>query len=94
MTELGEDLRICQSERTAARVIEGRGVVIVIDQQKLHTLNEVGTRVWELADGRALSEIVDAVTAEFEVERAQALDDVRKFVEEMCGLGAIELRKA
>ena len=46
---------IRQAERTASRVIDGRAVVIVLDAQTLHTLNAVGTRVWELADGRSLA---------------------------------------
>jgi hypothetical protein len=82
-----------RAERSAFRVIGGAAVVVVIDQNTLHTLNEVGTRVWELLDGsRSLGEITDVIVDEFEVERPDALADVDRFVEELLGLGAVETR--
>lgn len=80
-----------QSERTASRVIDGKAVVIVLDAQKLHTLNEVGTRVWELADGRSLASIADALAADFEVDRETALADAMRFADQLRALGAIDL---
>lgn len=80
-----------QSERIAARVIDGKAVVIVLDAHRLHTLNEVGTRVWELADGRSLASIADALAADFEVDRETALADATRFVAELQALGAIDL---
>lgn len=84
---------IKQSSRTASRVVEGSAVVIVIDQQKLHTLNEVGTFVWSAAgtEGRTVDDIIGAVVDEFEVERDVASKDVLGFVEQLIGLGALEV---
>jgi hypothetical protein len=73
MTALGELLgewsrcEVRQSERTASRVIDGKAIVITIDQNELHVLNGVGTRVWQLLDGRELGAVVEAIVAEFEV---------------------------
>lgn len=87
---LTETTRVEQSPRTAARVVEGRALVIVIDDRKLHALNGVGTRVWELAEGgRTLGEIADALVREFEVTREVALADARQFVSELIALGAM-----
>ena len=83
---------LCQSERTACRVIDGKAVVITIDQNQLHVLNSVGTRVWELADGRSFGQIVAGIVEEFEVDAAQARLDVRCFVEQLLALGALQLR--
>ena len=91
---LSETTRVEQSPRTAARVVEGRALVIVIDDRKLHALNGVGTRVWELADGRTLGEIADALVAEFEVTRDVALADARQFVSELIALGAMRAGSA
>ena len=88
--ELPEQQRVRQADRTASRVIEGKAVVITIDSNRLHVLNPVGSRVWELSDGRSLSELVDAVVAEFEVERPRAALDVRTFVRELLQMGALE----
>ena len=88
--------RVKQSPRTASRLVEGSAVVIVIDQQKLHTLNEVGTFVWTAAGpaGRTLDEIVSAVVEEFEVDREVASADVRDFVERLVGMGAFHVEPA
>jgi hypothetical protein len=79
------------AERSASRVIDGTAVVVVIDTQKLHTLNELGTRVWELFDGRSIGEIADSVVEQYEVERSVALADLVRFAEEMVKLGALEV---
>jgi len=83
--------RIVQAERTASRCIDGRAVVISIDQNRVHVLNDVGTRVWEKCDGRTLDAIVEDIVGEFEVERARAALDVRAFAELLVGVGAAHL---
>jgi hypothetical protein len=87
-------LRFEQCERTASRVIDGKAVVITIDRNQLHVLNDVGTRVWQLADGRSLEQIVEAVVSEFDVDRPRAEADVRRFIEELLSVGAAQLRRA
>jgi hypothetical protein len=93
MSELKSSSVVRHSDRTASRVLDGSAVVIVIDEQKLHTLNEVGTVVWSTAgtEGRSVESIVDRVVEEFDVERERALEDVLGFVEELVGLGALEI---
>lgn len=83
-----------RAERIAARVVDGKALVVVLDDRHLHTLNEVGTRVWELCDGRDLGEIANALAEEFEVDRATALADVERFVGELCEKGALALEDA
>jgi coenzyme PQQ synthesis protein D (PqqD) len=82
-----------QSERTASRVIEGKAVVITVDQNELHVLNGVGTRVWQLLDGRSLAAVVDAIVSEFEVDSERATGDVRRFVEQLFALGALQIKR-
>lgn len=91
MTTLERDTRIRRARRTAARTIGGRSVVVVIDAQAMHTLSEVGTLVFERADGVTFESLVDAVVEAFDVDRATAEADVRAFVQELLGLGALEV---
>ena len=94
-TAIAEQTIVRQAERTAARVVDGRAVVIVIDDRKVHALSEVGTRIWELAEGgRSVGAIADAITTEFEIDRATALRDARGFLAELVALGAIEVGSA
>ena len=83
-----------KAERIGARVVDGKALIVVIDGRQLHTLNEVGTRVWELCDGRDLGAIADVVVEEFEVDRQVALADVVRFVDELSGVGALTLEPA
>lgn len=88
---LSRDVVVAQSRRTASRVVDGRAVVVVIDEQRLHTLNLVGTHVWNLADGRSIAAIVDDVIREFDVDPEKATSDVLEFVEQLVRLGALDI---
>ena len=92
MNDLRATSVVRQSARTASRVVDGSAVVIVIDEQKLHTLNEVGTVVWSAAgtEGCRLEAIVDRIVDEYEVERERAERDVLAFAQELVALGALE----
>lgn len=84
--------RITQSARTACRVIDGRAVVIVIDRQQLHTLDGVGTFVWNRAERAvAIDELVDEVVLEFDVAREVAQADVLRFAGELVSAGALDV---
>jgi hypothetical protein len=85
--------RLRQCERTASRVIDGKAVVITIDTNELHVLNGVGSRIWELLDGRPLSEVVDQIVLEFEVEPERAQLDVNRFAEQLLTIGALQVMK-
>jgi hypothetical protein len=93
---IGQGSRIARASRVAARVVDGKAVIVVIDSRELHTLNEVGTFVWEALGEdrvRTVGELVDAVEAEFEVERARAAEDVARFVGEMHALGVVRVEE-
>src|SRR5262245_12537305 len=58
------------------------------DLESIYTLNEVGTRVWELLDGqRTVEAIRDLLVAEFAVTAATAAEDLADF---LCQLEQIE----
>lgn len=88
---LPSDARLRQNERTASRLVDGKAVVIVIDARRLHTLNGVGSRVWQLADGRSVDAITRAIVEEFEVDRPTAERDIDAFVRELRDLGALDV---
>ncbi|MDA8019637.1 MAG: PqqD family protein [Thermoanaerobaculia bacterium] len=61
----------------------------VAEQMEIFALNEVAAFVWErLEDGTTERSLVDAVVAEFEVERDRAAEDVAALLEQFrdCGL--------
>ena len=72
-----------RAPNVAWRVLDGKAVLVAPTSPLVHTLNPVGTFVWELADGRPVATIVDAVVNEFTVTRTQALADVELFVADL-----------
>jgi pyrroloquinoline quinone biosynthesis protein D len=90
VTPVVEGYRPAKNARTAGRVVDGKALIVVVDQRELHTLNAVATRIWELCDGRSVGEIADAISAEFEVDRESALRDAVQFVGELQRIGALE----
>jgi hypothetical protein len=56
----------------------------IADMNSVYTLNETGAFIWEKIDGkRTVSEIITAVTAEYEIDNETASADVFEFVGNM-----------
>jgi len=80
--------KLQQNERTASRILDGKAIVITIDRNQLHVLNAVGTRVWQLADGRPIDANVDEIVREFDVDPGRARADVFAIAEQILAVGA------
>ncbi|OGK98072.1 MAG: hypothetical protein A3I14_02285 [Candidatus Rokubacteria bacterium RIFCSPLOWO2_02_FULL_73_56] len=81
---------LAKSPATAWRVIEGEAVILSLDTKVLRGLNAVGSRVWELIDGRrSVADIVAAVVREFDVPPEAAGADVDAFVRELLARGLV-----
>jgi hypothetical protein len=79
-----------KTSTTASRLIAGEAVILSLDTKVLRGLNTVGSRVWDLIDGRrTLDDIVDVVVAEFDVDRAQAAQDVETFLRQLIDKGLV-----
>jgi hypothetical protein len=73
-----------QNPQAAWRVYDGEAVIVSPEDSTLHTLNEVGTLVWEAADGRTpVTAIVARVCARYDVDTRAAERDVEAFVERL-----------
>jgi hypothetical protein len=84
-----------QNPRAAWRVYEGEAVIVSPEDSTLHTLNPVGTLIWEAADGRTeLEAIVGRVCEAFDVDRATAARDAAAFVEQLCQRGLLTILEA
>ena len=84
--------RPAREAAVAWRVIDGEAVMVVPATGKVHTLNRVGTRFWELVDGsRSVEAIAEAVAAEFDAPAEQIARDCRGFAEELRARGLIRV---
>ena len=69
---------------SAWRVLGGQAVLLSVTERKLHLLNGVGTRIWELIQQRRkVGEIVRKVAEEYEVPRERAETDVHDFIRKL-----------
>ena len=65
-----------KNPHTAGRVIDGLAFVVTPDDNKLHTLNDTATYLWqEAAHGLTAEGAADKLTARYQVDRATALRD-------------------
>jgi len=82
-------------DNVAFRIIDGEAVIMTLENNTLHTLNEVGSRIWELSDGKmTLDEIIDSIHSEYNVDYEEGKADCIVFVKELEEKGMIELRDA
>jgi hypothetical protein len=81
---------LAKAPTSAWRLIAGEAVILSLDTKVLRGLNDVGSRVWDLIDGRrTVSDIVDVIVEEFDVPRAQAAEDVEAFARQLLDKGLV-----
>jgi hypothetical protein len=83
-------LFVRRGERLAARKVGGEMVILSADDSSLFVLNEVGTVIWEAADGRTpIQDIASAVCEQYHVDAGVALRDVEEFVRTLTAAGVV-----
>jgi hypothetical protein len=89
-------LRLEKSDDLVTRSIAGETIIVPIrgqvgDLDSIFTLNEVGTRIWELLDGRRDDRmIVEELGKEFAVEEEEAARDVQEFLGSLQAVGLVQ----
>ena len=84
-----------KDENIVSRKIADELILVPIKQkvgdiQSMYTVNEVGSRIWELIDGgTSVEAIASVLTQEYEVEATQAEADTREFLEQLMQIGAV-----
>jgi hypothetical protein len=74
------------------RVIQGEAVLVHPGQGKVRVLNEVGARLWELADGkRTIAEMARVIADEYAVDAMEAQSDAAAFCADLAGRGLLHL---
>jgi coenzyme PQQ synthesis protein D (PqqD) len=81
--------RFIKDSNLVTRCITGETIIVPIkakvgDLDSIYTLNEVGTRIWQLIDGRTdTQQIIEAISREYEVTGEEATKDVIDFLERL-----------
>lgn len=86
-----------RSQSVVARVVAGETLVVPIrakvgDLASIYSFNATGSLIWKLLESpKTVPELVSAVAKQYEIEPAQAEQDVTQFVSEMKAVGLVEV---
>ncbi len=85
------DSKIKKQHDVAWRIIDGEAVIITPADSTMHTLNDVGTRIWELiGKASSLRQVAESLCSEFDVEKERAEKDTLWFAECLAKKGLVE----
>lgn len=75
----------------ATTLDDAESVLLDLQSRRYYTLNETGTRIWQLlSEGRHESDIADVLTAEYEVTNEQARNHISSLLADLREDGLIE----
>ena len=81
-----------KSEKTASRIIDGQAVVMTLEDNTLHTLNDTGSKIWELCDGqRTIEDIAGIIHDGYMIDYKEGRKHCEAFVQELCAKGMLIL---
>lgn len=76
-----------------SRLVDDEAVIVHPGQGMVRALNEVGSRLWELADGqRSVADLAAALAAEYAVDLPCAQADALAFCEDLAARGVMRVR--
>ncbi len=79
------------------RVVAGETIIVPIrdrvgDLDSVYTLNEVGSLIWKLVDGRTgLNQMVEEIHRTYDVEPEEAEKDAVDFLDSLAQVGLVRL---
>lgn len=76
----------------ASRALDDEAVLVHAAQKKVTVLNEVGARLWELADGQhTIADMARVIAGEYQVSPVKAESDALAFCQDLVGRGLLTL---
>ena len=78
------------------RNVAGNNLIVPLDSDtvdfnKMITLNETGTFLWEcLSDGQTEDELLESMLSEYEVSKEKAQADIEKFIDSLRNSNILE----
>ncbi len=77
--------------QVAARLMEGRAIIVLADAGEVLVLNPSGARLWQQIDGRrTVGELAAGLARVYGVEEGRAQHDTSAFVQSLLAAGAVQ----
>ena len=81
-----------RAQNTVYRMVDGEAVVVEPQNGLVNVINDVGSRIWELTDGRrSVTQIAAIIAGEYETTESTALKDTTEFFAEMLEKQLVQL---
>lgn len=79
-----------RATHVVAKTIDDVAVLLDLTNETYYSLNDVGSRVWELADGqRTITAIVDTLVSEYDAAPDQIREDVDNLLADLASEGLL-----
>jgi hypothetical protein len=90
--EIGMDTLVRATRDHVAAEVGDEVVILGLKDEVYYGLGDVGARVWELVQtSRRVSELLDAIVAEYDVDAARAERDLLDLLAELAGRGLVDV---
>ena len=74
--------------------LDDQVVMLDTERGKYYELDPVGSRIWVLLEGEpSMAELLDSLTAEFEVDAETCRNDLADFLEKLVELGLVAVAR-
>jgi hypothetical protein len=74
------------------RVFENESVLLNLESENYHGLDDVGTRMWQaLSESKTIQDAFEKLQTEYDVDAATLQKDLNDFVERLVQRGLVEL---
>ncbi|MCS6900372.1 MAG: PqqD family protein [Myxococcales bacterium] len=94
-TKLSPSTRVIRDPETVSREIDGRAVVIHLEDGRVRTLNPTGSVLWQALDGRSVDALLAYLVAAFPGEPPERLqEDLEAFLTELLDRGMARIEPA
>jgi len=79
-----EEKYTINKEKITWRIVDGTAVLLNLESGFYYTLNEVGTKIWELlSKGHASDEIAELIQDKFEISKSSVRKDIDSLISEL-----------
>lgn len=76
----------------AERIIDGKAVIVKIESDEVLVLNDTGTILWQMVDGRrSAEEILKDFSAEYDTDIEETRRDIEEFLYSLYKSGLIKV---
>jgi hypothetical protein len=84
-------MKISVPSQVLVRVFENESVILNLNTESYHGLDDVGTRMWTaLTHSASIQEAFEALLAEYAIDPAQLRQDLDDFLEKLHQRGMVE----